>query len=55
MLSLHIFEAMSMTTVMLGGTAFFFSSTGKAAADHHRAVAQFVQVREGGRRITRRI
>ncbi|WP_283817705.1 hypothetical protein [Bradyrhizobium liaoningense] len=44
-----------MTTVMLGSTAFFFSRMGKAAADHHRTIVQFVHVREGGRRITRRI
>ncbi|RXG86758.1 hypothetical protein EAS62_37010 [Bradyrhizobium zhanjiangense] len=45
---------LSTTTVMLGSTEFYFSSAGKAVADHHRAIVQFVQVRERGR-ITQRI
>ncbi|RZM94750.1 hypothetical protein CWO91_39210 [Bradyrhizobium genosp. SA-3] len=48
-------KTLSMTTVMLGSTTIFFSSIGKAAATHHRAIVQFVQAREGGLRSTRRI
>ncbi|MCJ9699994.1 hypothetical protein [Bradyrhizobium sp. SHOUNA76] len=55
MFSLHIFEALSRTAGMLGSSAFFFSSIGKATADHPRAIVQFVPVRECGRRITQRI
>lgn len=52
--SLHIFAALSTTTVLLGSTAFFFNGVGKASADHHRAIVHF-QVRERGRHITQRI
>lgn len=52
---LHIFEALSMTAGMLSSSAFFFSSIGKATADHSRAIVQFAPVRECGRRITQRI
>lgn len=52
---LHIFEALSRTVGMLSSSAFFFSSIGKATADHPRAIVQFVPVRECGRRITQRI
>lgn len=52
---LHIFEALSMTAGMLSSPAFFFSSVGKATADHPRAIVQFVPVRECGRRTTQRI
>lgn len=55
MLALHIFAALSVTTVLLGSTAFFFNGVGKASAEHHRAIVQFVQIRERGRRIIRRI
>ncbi|SDJ84434.1 hypothetical protein SAMN05216338_10692 [Bradyrhizobium sp. Rc2d] len=54
MLFLHIFAALSTTTVMLDSTELYFSSAGKAVADHHRAIVQFVRVRERGR-ITQRI
>lgn len=43
-----------MTTVVLGGTALFFDGVGKASAGHHRAIVQFAQIRERGRRIIRR-
>lgn len=52
---LHLFEALSMTAGMLSSSAFFFSSIGKATADHPRAIVQFVPVRECGRRIIQRI
>lgn len=55
MFCLHIFEAMSRTAGMLSSSAFFFSSVGKATADHPRAIVQFVPVRECGRRIIQRI
>lgn len=48
-------EALSRTIGMLSSSASFFSSIGKATADHPRAIVQFVPVRECGRRITQRI
>ncbi|MCK1478292.1 hypothetical protein IVB27_26700 [Bradyrhizobium sp. 197] len=55
MFSLHVFEALSRTAGMLSSSAFFFSSVGKATADHPRAIVQFVPVRECGRCITQGI
>ncbi|WP_461627534.1 hypothetical protein [Bradyrhizobium sp. 25ACV] len=55
MFGLRIFEALSMTAGMLSSSAFFFSSIGKATADHPRAIVQLAPVRECGRRITQRI
>lgn len=48
-------EALSRTIGMLSSSASFFSSIGKATADHPRAIVQFVPVRECGRRIIQRI